>query len=213
MKSADLIIYGDIGYEVTAVGVSAELARMGAVDEIYIRINSFGGDAFDGMAIFQRLSEHRAKKIVHIDGIAASAASVIAMAGDEIMIARGGFFIIHDAWIGVVGNAAKLRAAADRSDALSGQMAGIYVRKSGASMDEVRAWMAEEKWFDSENAVAAGFATSIVETERMAAKFDPARHHFRENPARIIASPKRDVAALTLARMKMHLRSAGHRRR
>lgn len=224
MKSADLIIYGDIGYEITASSVSQELKRMGAVGEIHVRVNSYGGDAFDGMAIYQRLAEHSARVVVHVDGIAASAASVIAMAGDEILIARGGFVMIHDAWVGAAGNATELRQSADRAEALSAQMAAIYVAKSKQPMATIRGWMAEEKTFGSDEAVAAGLATSVVEAARMAARFDPTRHHFRNSPpvvgaapapakvSEIKATPAWDAAARDISRMSMHLHAQKHRR-
>jgi ATP-dependent Clp protease protease subunit len=214
MKTAELIIYGDIGFEVTARGVSDELKRAGKVDELHVRVNSFGGDAFDGVAIYQRLAEHSARVVVHVDGIAASAASVIAMAGDEILIARAGFMMIHDAWVGAVGNAMELRQAADRAEALSAQMAGIYERRSKQDMATIRAWMAEERTFASDEAIAAGLATRSVEAERMAAKYDPERHHFRRPPPiETTASDKMAAAARTVARMKMHLRKSQPQRR
>lgn len=212
-RSGEIVLYGDIGFEITAASVAADMRRLGAVDELHVRINSFGGDAFDGVAIHQRLAEHKARVIVHIDGIAASAASVIAMAGDEIAIARAGFVMIHDAWVGAVGNAAELRAVAERAEALSAQMAGIYQRRSGQGIEQIRAWMAEERTFSSEEAIDAGLATRIVEAERMAARFDPSRHHFRrEPPAELLAQPKIAAAMAAVTQMRMHLVSRGHRR-
>lgn len=200
----EIIIYGDIGFEITAKDFHDELKGLGDVAEMDVRINSFGGDVFDGLAIYNRLSQHEAKKTVYVDGIAASAASVIAMAGDEIHMAEAAVIMIHDAWAMTMGNAKEIRAMAERLEATSAQMAQIYQRKTGADIMQIREWMAEETEFYGPDAVMNGFATHTFEAERMAAKFDPKRHHFKNKPS--AARPERSAKAQSLiAEMRMHL--------
>src|SRR5262245_14134741 len=109
-KRAEILIYGPIGPvfcgdEVSAADLANLLKGMGDVDELDLRVNSPGGDVFDGVAIYRQLVENRAKVKVHIDGIAASAASFISMAGDRIIMAEAGVMMIHDAYTGVLGDA------------------------------------------------------------------------------------------------------------
>ncbi len=191
--TGEIILYGDIGYDVTAKDFAAELKRLGKVSNIDLRINSFGGDVFDGVAIYSRLMDNGADITVHVDGIAASAASVIAMAGKKIRISEAGQMMIHDAWTLGIGNATDLRKLADRLDAVSAQMAQVYERRTGNDMEAIRNWMAEEHEFSGAEAVKFGFATETFAGERMAAKFDPGRHHFKRTPT--AAMPKRMAAA------------------
>lgn len=199
--SAEVIIYGDIGFDVRASDFARELRAMGKPEQIDLRINSFGGDVFDGVAIHSLLESHSARVVVHIDGMAASAASVIAMAGDEIRVVEAGFVMIHDAWSVTAGNASEMRAMADRLEAVSAQIAGIYQRRTGHEMAQIRQWMAAEREFSAYDAVEAKFATSVVEGKRMAAKYDPARHHFRKPPVAAM-SPARASAARLINEMK-----------
>lgn len=201
-----MVLYGDVGYEITASVVSDALKSMGGAEEIHVRLNSFGGDVFEGLTIYKRLSECSAKIVIHVDGIAASIASVIAMAGDEIVMAQESAFMIHDAWLCTAGNASELRQEADRAEAASRQMGNIYVRKTAQPIEMVRGWMAEERYFYAEDALKYGFATSIAEVERLAAKLDKDRHHFKaEVPEEFTASPRMAEAARTIARMRMQL--------
>ena len=165
----EIILYGDIGFDITAKEFSDELKALGDVSEITVRINSFGGDVFDGVAIYSRLIDSGAKITVFIDGIAASAASVIAMAGKEIHIAEAGFVMIHDAWALSIGNAADLRKTAARLEAVSEQIAGIYQRRTGQKMAKRRELMADETEFNPEQAVCFGLATDVFEDEALSA--------------------------------------------
>ena len=201
---AEIILYGDIGFDITAKDFSDELKGLGSPKAIDLRINSFGGDVFDGLAIYSRLVDSGADITVHIDGIAASAASVIAMAGKRVRITEAGFVMIHDAWVMTIGNAAELRRKAEQIEAVSAQMAGIYERRTGQDMAQIRTWMAEEKEFTAAEAVEAGFATETFEAERMAAKFDPERHHFRKTPTPLM-SPMRAKAERLITEMRMQV--------
>ena len=200
----EIILYGDIGFDITAKEFSDELKALGDVSEITVRINSFGGDVFDGVAIYSRLIDSGAKITVFIDGIAASAASVIAMAGKEIHIAEAGFVMIHDAWAFAIGNAADLKKTAARLEAVSEQIAGIYQRRTGQDMAAIREFMAAETEFNAEQAVEFGFATEIFEAERIAAHYDPERHHFKRPPS-VILKPRQAEAQRMIAEMRMRL--------
>ena len=200
----EIILYGDIGFDITAKEFSDELKALGDVSEITVRINSFGGDVFDGVAIYSRLIDSGANIIVFIDGIAASAASVIAMAGREIHIAEAGFVMIHDAWAFAIGNAADLRKTAARLEAVSEQIAGIYQRRTGQELAKIREFMADETEFNAEQAVEFGFATDIFEAERLAAHYDPERHHFKRPPS-VTLKPRQAEAQRMIAEMRMLL--------
>ncbi len=199
-----IVLYGDIGFEITAREFSDELKALGDVKEITVRINSFGGDVFEGVAIYSRLIDSGANITVFIDGIAASIASVIAMAGDEIHIAEGGFMMVHDAWAGAMGNAAHMIKMAARLEAVSEQMAGIYQRRTGLDMAKIRDMMADETEFNAAQAVEFGFATEIFEAERLAAKYVPDRHNFKTPPS-VTLLPRRAEAQQMIAGMKMRL--------
>lgn len=184
-KAGEILIYEDVGAGwfggVSAKSFTDALKALGDVATLDVRINSYGGDVFDGLAIYQQLVQSKARVTTHIDGIAASIASIIAMAGKEIKIAEAGWMMIHDAWGIFAGNAQALRENADRLDAVSKQLAGIYVARTNKKDEDIVNWMAQEKWFDSKEAVANGFATSVSENLRMAAHAAPPGH-FRHVP-------------------------------
>ena len=130
---------------------------------INLRINSPGGDVFAARAMKTALEAHGAKIVAHIDGLAASAASFLMLAADDIVIAPGAFVMIHDPWTLAVGNAADMRKSADLLDKIGGAIAADYVGRTGKAGDEVRAWMAAETWFDADEAIDTGFASRKAE--------------------------------------------------
>jgi ATP-dependent Clp protease protease subunit len=172
-KVAEILLYGDVGEGwfggISADAFARELKALGPVETIDLRINSLGGDVFDGMAIYRQLVDHKARVVTHIDGTAASIASVIAMAGSEILISESASIMIHEAWGGVAGFAKDLRALADRMDRTSDQILDVYVARSGGDRARLRQQMAEETWFYGKEAVDAKLATAVVENMRMAA--------------------------------------------
>lgn len=212
---AEILIYEDVGDSffggVTAKQFASDLAGLGPVKTINLRIASLGGDVNEGLAIYRRLVDHPANVIAHIDGFAASIASVIAMAGNEIRIAEASALMIHDAWAYTAGNAKDLRSLADRLDATSGAIADVYVARTGKPLDQVKAWMADETWFYGQEAVDAGFATSVVENMKIAARYNAALHKFRNAPAALAAPAGSSPAArpmLDAARQAMSQRMA-----
>ncbi len=140
------------------------------VQEIRLHLNSPGGEVFEGLAILNQLRAHRARVVTVVDGIAASIASVIAMAGDEVVVSPNSEMMIHDAWGLAVGNAADMRALADTLDHLSDNIAGAYARKSGGDAKDWRALMRAETWFGAEEAVAAGLADRVADAAPVDAK-------------------------------------------
>lgn len=146
-------------------GVSAELfaRELNSIDtdEITVRINSPGGSVFDGIAILNALRGHKAKITTVVDGLAASIASVIAMAGDEVVMGRNSELMIHDASSVCVGQAKDMQSMADNLARASNNIASIYAEKAGGTADEWRTAMLGESWYSAEEAVAAGLADRV----------------------------------------------------
>ena len=139
---------------------------------VHLRINSPGGDVFAAQTICQAIRDTGAKVIAHIDGYAASAATVIATAADEVEIADGGFYMIHNAWTWAMGNANDLTATATLLSKIDGSLAAQYAKKSGMAVDEVRAAMDAETWYTAEEAVAAGLVDRVSAGKKAEASWD-----------------------------------------
>jgi len=141
---------------------------------IHIRLNSPGGDVFDGTSIVNAIRQHKSKVVAHVDGLAASMASVIAISADEVVMSENAFLMIHDPWSMVAGNAAELRKYADLLDKVGDNIAKTYMDKSGKDREEVLALMAAETWFTAEEALEAGLIDRIDkdENEKAKASFD-----------------------------------------
>lgn len=182
-----MLIYDEIGaYGVSAKGFLAELGALPDGTPLALRLNSPGGSVFDAVAIYNAIKRHSGRVTVWIDGVAASAASYIAMAGDEIFMPENAFLMIHDPSGLVMGTAADMREMADTMDKIAGSMVRGYAARSGRSEEEITALMAAETWFDAEAALDAGLATRMVEPVRIAARFDIAR--FRNAPPALAES-------------------------
>jgi len=180
-SGAEVLIYDEIGaYGVSAKGFLAELGALPDGVPIDLRLNSPGGSVFDAVAIFNALTRHSGAITVWIDGIAASAASYIAMAGDEIVMPENAFLMIHDPSGIVMGTAADMREMAATMEKIAGSMVRGYAGRSGRSEEEIATLMAAETWFDAQDALAAGLATRIADPVRIAASFDIGR--FRNAP-------------------------------
>ena len=155
-------LYDEIGsMGVSAKDFRAELHRAAPAD-IVLRINSPGGDVFDGLAMFADLVEYPGAIRVEIAGIAASAASLIAMAGDEIAMAPRSFMMIHNSHALSIGDARVHTEVADVLKQIDGAMADTYAARSGANVRAVAAWMAAETWYTGAEAKAAGLATEVT---------------------------------------------------
>lgn len=135
---------------------------------IHLRINSPGGSVFAARAMETALREHKARIVVHVDGLAASAATFIAMAGDEIVMAPGAMFMIHKGWTFALGNADDLRDTAALLDKIDGTLADTYAARTKGDREQIAAWMAAETWFTAEEAVDASFADRIADDSKAA---------------------------------------------
>lgn len=146
---------------ISATEVDAALKQIGDVDTLYVRLNSPGGEATEGVAIANLLRAHKATVRVTVYGMAASAASYIAAAGDVVSMGPGSLMFIHDAWDIALGDAADMRKVADTLDTISDSIAGLYVLKAGGTTSDWRAVMHADTWYSAEAAVAAKLADRV----------------------------------------------------
>lgn len=157
----DVIGQNWAGTGVTASRISAALRNIGKKD-VVVNINSPGGDYFEGLAIYNVLRDHPAKVTVKVLGIAASAASVIAMAGDEVLIARAGFLMIHNTWVVAMGDRNALREVADWLEPFDQVAADIYAARTGVDAKAISKMLDQEKWIGGTAAVEQGFADDFL---------------------------------------------------
>jgi ATP-dependent Clp protease, protease subunit len=164
----ELLVYEDIGVDwwsdtgVTAKTVKAEIDAAGAFSKIAVRINSPGGDAFEGVAIFNLLRAQGKPIAVFVDGIAASAASIVAMAGDTRTMGAGAMLMIHNAWSTCVGYAEDMRKMADVLDSVSSSVAETYITRAGLTAEKTKELMDGESWLNAAASVELGLATGIA---------------------------------------------------
>ncbi len=179
-NAVDLYIYGDVkpdGHdwwtdeiiesETSANHFREALAEYSAAKQINIYINSYGGSVFEGTAIYNQLMRHQAHKTVYVDGFACSIASVIAMAGDEVVMPRNALMMIHNMWMNVAGNAAELRKAADDLDTINAAGRAAYLAKAGDKLDEKKliGLMDGETWLNAEQCMELGLADRYAEED------------------------------------------------
>jgi ATP-dependent protease ClpP protease subunit len=161
---AEVIIYGSIGASwfeegITAKAVSDELKKLDdSVKDITVRINSLGGDVFEGITIYNRLKQHKAKVTVFVDGIAASIASIIALSGDEVIMSEGSLLMIHLPWTYTAGNRKDLEDTIDRLADVEQQLLAIYSKKTKLDRIELKSMLEKETWMDASQAIDLGFA-------------------------------------------------------
>ena len=186
-----MAIYDEIGaYGVSAKGFLTELGALPEGTPVDLRLNSPGGSVFDAVAIHNALKRHEGNVTVWIDGIAASAASYVAMAGDEIVMPENAFLMIHDPSGLVTGTAGDMRAMAEALEKVKGALVQGYAAKSGRTPEEVSALMSAETWLDAADALAQGFADRLIEPVRIAARFDIGR--FRNAPPELAEAVEGD---------------------
>lgn len=192
-QSQTVSIHDDIG----GWGVSAKMflddLRKVATPEVNVEINSPGGDVFAGLAIYNGLRNSGKKVNVKVLGIAASAASLVAMAGDTIEMPENTFMMIHNPWTFAAGDAEDLREQADLLDKIGDSLASTYARRTGKSAEEIQTLLAAETWFTAQEAVDAGFATAVTPAFAAQASFDVDR--LPENVRSVFALAKADAGA------------------
>lgn len=156
-----VMLYDDIG----AFGIRAKdfVSELDAITtpNIDLHINSYGGEIVDGLACYNAIRRHRANVTVHIDGLAASVASVVACAGDTVRVAKNAFLMMHNGWGMAIGDPAEMRKSADILDKLCNSIAEVYSAKTLKSVDECRQAMDEETWFSATEAKAWGLVDQI----------------------------------------------------
>lgn len=170
-QDATISIFDVIGYDwwtgegTTAKRIAGALRSIGAEKDVTVYINSPGGDLFEGLAIHNLLKDHKGKVTVKIIGVAASSASVIALAGDEVQIARAAFDMMHNSWVCACGNRHELRDVADWLEPFDYAMADLYAERSGKPIKEMQKLMDAESWIGGAQAVELGLADSIIDIE------------------------------------------------
>ena len=177
-KAGEVLLYGYIsntswwGDEVTPKQFAEDLKALGDVDTITVFINSGGGDVFAAQAIYSQLKRHKATVNTYIDGLAASAASFIAMVGETVTMPKNAMMMIHNPWSFAFGSAPEFRKMADDLDKIREPMIATYVAKTGLSEEEIAAYLDAETWFTAEDAKEAGFADVVEELKEIAASID-----------------------------------------
>lgn len=174
--------------EISAFGINAadftkELNTVKS-GKISLRINSPGGCVFDGITIHNALKRHSAKIHVQVDGLAASIASVIAMAGDTVRMAKNSFIMVHNAWALTAGNAADMRKLADTLDKIDTTLVDVYQGKTKADEADIRQMMNDETWLNADEALAKGFCDAVGDTAEIKARFDLGK--FRNTPQTVM---------------------------
>lgn len=153
--------------ETSANHFKEELAKYPNITEIRIYINSCGGSVFEGTAIYNQLRRHTARKVVTVDGFACSIASVIAMAGDEVIMPRNALMMVHNMAMGIYGNPAELRKAADDLDVINASGRNAYLAKAGDKLEEskLRDMMDKETWLTAEQCIELGLADRYADAD------------------------------------------------
>ncbi len=184
-ENPTVYLYGVIGDEyggITSDQFRKELAEIPAKSPINLNIHSDGGSVFEGIAMHSQLAQRKGPVYVTVDGLAASAASFVAMAGKTITMAQHSWMMIHEAHGAMHGRAGEFRAAADRLDAMNSEIMSIYSGRWKGSMDELRAAMDAETWMDAEATVAHGLADCIGESMSIAACVDSSLFKYENMP-------------------------------
>ena len=171
-ETADVYIFDEIGtYGITAQEFITDIKDLKDTP-INLRINSLGGDVFDGMAMYNVIKRREAKTTVYIEGIAASIATIISLGADEVVMAENSLFMIHNAWGGTMGEAKDMRKTAETLEKITGELTDIYRKKTGLSYDALAEMMDEETWLNANEAFELGFIDTISDSIKVAAKYD-----------------------------------------
>jgi ATP-dependent Clp protease, protease subunit len=195
----DYITSDDYWGGVSALSFAKELVGITA-PTIHLRINSPGGDVFAGRAMEQIIREHKSKIVTHVDGYAASAASYVAIAGDEVEISPGGMFMIHKAWTLAMGNADDLAATAALLNQIDETLVATYARETGQSVEDIVAWLSAETWMTAEQSVERGFADRIASSADKSANQNRAQWDlsaYKNAPAKPTSPNAADTVTVT----------------
>jgi len=210
-NAADIFIYGEITKyawedygEHSATTFKNELDALGEdVETINLYINSPGGSVFEGITIHNMLKRHKAKVIVHVDALAASIASVIAMAGDEIRMPSNSMLMIHNPWTFAIGNAAELRKQADDLDRIGNSSKQSYLQKAGDKLtdEKLQEMLDAEKWLSAEEAYEYGLCDVVEGANEMAASISEELFaKYKNVPKQLYSKQKNTISAAELAK-------------
>lgn len=163
-SEATIYIYDviDAYWGIAAKDVAQAIAGMSADTTLHLRINSPGGDVFEANAIATAIAQHKGQTIAHIDGLAASAATFISAAADEVEISDGGFYMIHNGWTIALGDKRVMQDTADLLDKVDASIVNAYAKRTSASAQQIVQWMNAETWFTAEEAVSNKFADRLA---------------------------------------------------
>jgi len=199
-STAEVLIYDTIGADfwnesVTAKTFAKQVSDLKEVKEINVRINSPGGSVFDATAIYNTLKNHPANITVTIEGMALSAASLVAMAGDKISMAKNAFMMIHAPYTYTEGDAAAMRRSAELLDKIQSQLVEAYADRTGQSQEKISEMLNAETWLTAAEAVELGFADEILDQPAIAAHVDT--NVFSRAPAAFKRMAKASAKATT----------------
>lgn len=211
--TAEIYIYGDIvsddwrwfESDTSAVSFRNALNELGDVSTITVNINSPGGDVFEGIAIYNMLKRHKAKIIVRVDALAASIASVIAMAADELIMPSNTMLMLHNAWTFGWGNHNEFRKLADDLENINESVKESYLAKNPSmDKDELSRIMDAETWISAREAKEMGFADEVIEavpvaasmSQAFASRFKNVPENLTEPQAEEPAQPNAEIAEL-----------------
>jgi ATP-dependent Clp protease protease subunit len=200
-STGEVYLYDSISpfFGITAKQFASDLKALGDVKTIDLRVNSDGGDVFDGRAIYTQLANHAARVVARVDGLAASIASLIIMAADEIRLADGAWIMIHNPSAFAIGDAAEMRRTADLLDSVGGTIIDTYAARTRQAPADIKKWMNNETWMSGQDAIDRGFADVLDEPVRVAACLnDPSR--FQHLPTSLL--PRRAAAITKLAALR-----------
>lgn len=202
-------LYGPIGESfggITPDDLRLALQSVSAKDTIDLHIHSDGGVYMDGIAMHTMLTSRSGATNVIIDSLAASAASIVAMAGNAITIASGGWMMIHEVYGSLSGRVSEFRTAIERMDSINEQMTTIYSKRWNGSRDDLRTALSKELWMNAEHAVEMGMADSVMETMAIAAHVDPKIYNYRNLPGELAVSELEKKHESRLERLDMAIK-------
>jgi ATP-dependent Clp protease protease subunit len=212
-KAGELYIYNDIGGGffggISAQDVAESLKSLGQIETLDIYVNSPGGDVFEGIAIYNQLKRLKATKNVYIDGLAASIASVICMAGDKICCASNAMMMIHNPYGMCMGTSEDMRATADVLDQVRDQLVDTYATRSGEDKAKISDWMNAETWWKADDAKACGFVDEVTDDTMDAQNMAFALlAKFKKTPEPLAAKSRSSNVLIAKMNMSKNLRNA-----
>src|SRR5690625_432429 len=209
-NEADVFIYGEITKyawedegEHSATTFKNELDALGDVDQINLYVNSPGGSVFEGITIHNMLKRHKAKVIANVDALAASIASVIIMAADEIRMPSNSMLMIHNPWTFSIGNSSDLRKEADDLDRIGNSSKQSYLQKAGDKLsdDELQEMLDAETWLSADEAYEYGLCDVVEDANDMAASIDDEfLSRYKNVPSNLVEQKTNGVSAEEMAK-------------